>query len=133
MIYMLRRREYNHIKCSVKNQRRQKKDWKTKRKKEKKETKNSITRKKTVINMLYTHPNTSIITWNDNGLNNLIKNRWPNGLENKKKLYVVHKKPTFTIKTHKLKVKEWRKMYHVNTKQKESWRSYINYKQQILE
>ena len=41
-------------------------------------------------------------------------------IRKQEKNYVVHKKPTFKIKTHKLKVKEWRKMYHVNAKQKES-------------
>lgn len=58
----------------------------------------------------------SIINLNVSSLNISKKTDYESGLKHQTQLHVVHKKSTLNIKTYRWK--EWRKMYHVNTKQK---------------
>ena len=42
---------------------------------------------------------------------------WLNGCKNKTHIYVVHKKPTSDLKTHRLKVKGLKNIFHAKGKQ----------------
>ena len=43
---------------------------------------------------------------------------WLNGYKNKTHIYAVYKKPTSDLKTHRLKVRGWKNIFHANGKQK---------------
>ena len=43
---------------------------------------------------------------------------WLNGFKNKTHIYAVYKKPTSDLKTHRLKVRGWKNIFHANGKQK---------------
>ena len=43
---------------------------------------------------------------------------WLNGYKNKTHIYAVYKKPTSDLKKHRLKVRGWKNILHVNGKQK---------------
>ena len=43
---------------------------------------------------------------------------WLNGYKNKTRIYAVYKKPTSDLKTHRLKVRGWKNIFHANQKQK---------------
>ena len=45
---------------------------------------------------------------------------WLNGYKNKTHIYAVYKKPTSDLKTHRLKVREWKNIFHANGKQKKA-------------
>ena len=45
---------------------------------------------------------------------------WLNGYKNKTHIYVVHKKPTSDLKTHRLKVRGWKNIFHENGKQRKA-------------
>ena len=45
---------------------------------------------------------------------------WLNGYKNKTHIYAVYKKPTSDLKTHRLKVREWKNIFHTNGKQKKA-------------
>ena len=45
---------------------------------------------------------------------------WLNGHKNKTHIYAVYKKPTSDLKTHRLKVREWKNIFHANGKQKKA-------------
>ena len=61
----------------------------------------------------------SIITLNVNGLMLQAKDTdWLNGYKNKTHIYAVYKKPTSDLKTHRLKVRGWKNIFHANGKQK---------------
>ena len=60
----------------------------------------------------------SIITLNVSGLNAQAKDRdWLNGYKNKTHIYAVYKKLTSDLKTHRLKVKGWKNIFHAKGKQ----------------
>ena len=42
---------------------------------------------------------------------------WLNGYKNKTHIYAVYKKPTSDLKTHRLKVRGWKNIFHANGKQ----------------
>ena len=48
------------------------------------------------------------------------KTDWLNGYKNKTHIYAVYKKPTSDLKTHKLKVRGWKNIFHENGKQKKA-------------
>ena len=43
---------------------------------------------------------------------------WLNGYKNKTHIYAVCKKPTSELKTHRLKVRGWKNIFHENGKQR---------------
>ena len=43
---------------------------------------------------------------------------WENAYKNKTHIYAVYKKPTSDLKTHRLKVRGWKNIFHANGKQK---------------
>ena len=43
-----------------------------------------------------------------------------NGYKNKANIYAVYKKPTSDLKTHRLKVRGWRNIFHADRKQKKA-------------
>ena len=45
---------------------------------------------------------------------------WLNGYKNKTHIYAVYKKPTSDLKTHRLKVRGWKNIFHANGKQKKA-------------
>ena len=45
---------------------------------------------------------------------------WLNGYKNKTHIYAVYKKLTSDLKTHRLKVKGWKNIFHENGKQKKA-------------
>ena len=45
---------------------------------------------------------------------------WLNGYKNKTHIYAVYKKPTADLKTHRLKVRGWKNIFHANGKQKKA-------------
>ena len=45
---------------------------------------------------------------------------WLNGYRNKTHTYAVYKKPTADLKTHRLKVRGWKNIFHANGKQKKA-------------
>ena len=45
---------------------------------------------------------------------------WPNRYKNKTHIYAVYKKPTSDLKTHVLKVRGWKNIFHENVKQKKA-------------
>ena len=45
---------------------------------------------------------------------------WLNGYKNKTHIYAVCKKPTSELKTHRLKVRGWKNIFHANGKQKKA-------------
>ena len=45
---------------------------------------------------------------------------WLNGYKNKIHVYTVYKKPTSDLKTHRLKVRGWKNIFHANGKQKKA-------------
>ena len=45
---------------------------------------------------------------------------WLNGYKNKTRIYAVYKKPTSDLKTHRLKVRGWKNIFHANGKQKKA-------------
>ena len=45
---------------------------------------------------------------------------WLNGYKNKTCTYVVYKKSTSDLKTHRLKVRGWKNIFHANGKQKKA-------------
>ena len=45
---------------------------------------------------------------------------WLNGYRNKTHIYAVYKKPTADLKTHRLKVRGWKNIFHANGKQKKA-------------
>ena len=45
---------------------------------------------------------------------------WLNGFKNKTHLYTVYKKPTSDLKTHRLKLRGWKNVFHANRKQKKA-------------
>ena len=45
---------------------------------------------------------------------------WLNGYKNKTHKYAVYKKPTSDLKTHRLKVRRWKNIFHANGKQKKA-------------
>ena len=42
---------------------------------------------------------------------------WLNGYKNKTHIYAVYKKPTSDLKTHRLKLRGWKDIFHANGKQ----------------
>ena len=42
---------------------------------------------------------------------------WLNGYKNKTYIYAIYKKPTSDLKTHRLKVRRWKNIFHANGKQ----------------
>ena len=63
----------------------------------------------------------SIITLNVNGLNAPIKrHRLAEWMQNKTRIYAVYKKLTSDLKTHTLKVRGWKKVFHGNGKEKQA-------------
>ena len=80
--------------------------------------------------MVDINPTISIITLNVNGLKVPIKRqRLSEWIKNTTQLCLVYKKPTLNIKTNRLKVNEWRKIYHVINTYQKSWSGYINFRQ----
>ena len=45
---------------------------------------------------------------------------WLNGYKNKTPIYAVYKKPTSDLKTHRLKLRGWKDIFHANRKQKKA-------------
>ena len=45
---------------------------------------------------------------------------WLNGCKNKAPIYAVYKKPTADLKTHRLKLRGWKNVFHANRKQKKA-------------
>ena len=45
---------------------------------------------------------------------------WLNGYKNKTHIYAVYKKPTSDLKTHRLKLRGWKNVFHANRKQKKA-------------
>ena len=45
---------------------------------------------------------------------------WLNGNKNKTHIYAVYKKPTSDLKTHRLKMRGWKNIFHANGKQKKA-------------
>ena len=45
---------------------------------------------------------------------------WLDGYRNKTHIYTVYKKPTSDLKTHRLKVRGWKNIFHANGKQKKA-------------
>ena len=45
---------------------------------------------------------------------------WLNGYKSKTHIYAVYKKPTSDLKTHRLKVRGWKNIFHANGKQKKA-------------
>ena len=45
---------------------------------------------------------------------------WLNGYKNKIHIYALYKKPTSDLKTHRLKVRGWKNIFHANGKQKKA-------------
>ena len=45
---------------------------------------------------------------------------WLNGFKNKTHIYAVYRKPTSDLKTHRLKVRGWKNIFHANGKQKKA-------------
>ena len=45
---------------------------------------------------------------------------WLNGYKNKTPIYSVYKRPTSKQRTHRLKVKDWKKIFHANGDQKKA-------------
>ena len=45
---------------------------------------------------------------------------WMNGYKNKTPIYSVYKRPTSKQRTHRLKVKDWKKIFHANGDQKKA-------------
>ena len=63
----------------------------------------------------------SIITLNVNGLNAPNKrHRLAEWIQNKIHMYAVYKKPTSDLKTHRVKVRGWKNIFHANEKQKKA-------------
>lgn len=70
------------------------------------------------MNMAHINPTISVIMLNVNGLNAPMKIQIARGPINTTQLYVVYKKPTLNLKTHRLKLSERRKIDYANTNQK---------------
>ena len=63
----------------------------------------------------------SIINLNVNGLNAPTKrHRLAEWIQNKTHIYAVYKKPTSDLKTHRLKLRGWKNVFHANRKQKKA-------------
>ena len=63
----------------------------------------------------------SIITLNVNGLNTPTKrHRLAEWIQNKTHIYAVYKKHTSDLKTHRLKVRGWKNIFHAHGKQKKA-------------
>ena len=45
---------------------------------------------------------------------------WLNEYKNRTHIYAVYKKPTSDLKTHRLKVRGWKNIFHANGKQKKA-------------
>ena len=45
---------------------------------------------------------------------------WLNGYKKKTHIYAVYKKPTSDLKTHRLKLRGWKNVFHANRKQKKA-------------
>ena len=45
---------------------------------------------------------------------------WLNGYKNQIHIYAVYKKPTSDLKTHRLKMRRWKNIFHANRKQKKA-------------
>ena len=45
---------------------------------------------------------------------------WLNGHKNKTHIYAVYKKPTSDLKTHRLKMRGWKNIFHANGKGKKA-------------
>ena len=45
---------------------------------------------------------------------------WLNGYKNKTHIYAVYKKPSSDLKTHRLKVRGWKNIFHASGKQKKA-------------
>ena len=45
---------------------------------------------------------------------------WLNGYKNKTHIYAVYKKHTSDLKTHRLKMRRWKNIFHANRKQKKA-------------
>ena len=45
---------------------------------------------------------------------------WLNGYKNKTHIYAVYKKPTSDLKTHRLKIRGWKNIFHANGKGKKA-------------
>ena len=45
---------------------------------------------------------------------------WLNAYKGKTHIYAVYKKPTSDLKTHRLKVRGWKNIFHANEKQKKA-------------
>ena len=48
------------------------------------------------------------------------RHRLAEWIQNKTLIYAVYKKPTSDLKTHRLKVKVWKNIFHANEKQKKA-------------